>query len=59
MIKASLSYGNFKACRRLAVGHAKGEREQTMSNWRGFPHSRFASRKQVSIGLIYVTSADH
>ncbi|NEO10981.1 MULTISPECIES: hypothetical protein [unclassified Moorena] len=27
--KASLSYGNFKACRRLAVGHAKGEREQT------------------------------
>ncbi|NEO71580.1 hypothetical protein [Moorena sp. SIO3H5] len=30
-----------------------------MSNWRGFPHSRFASRQQVSIGLIYVTSADH
>ncbi|NEQ81719.1 MAG: hypothetical protein F6K26_16130 [Moorea sp. SIO2I5] len=22
-----------------------------MSNWRGFPHSRFASRKEVSFGL--------
>ncbi|NEO67005.1 MAG: hypothetical protein F6J98_44295 [Moorea sp. SIO4G2] len=42
MIKASLSYGNYRLWRRLAVGHAKGEREQTMSNWRGFPHSRFA-----------------
>ncbi|NEO81228.1 MAG: hypothetical protein F6J99_35455 [Moorea sp. SIO4G3] len=28
----------------MAVGHAKGEREQTMSDCRGFPHSRFASR---------------
>ncbi|NEO66221.1 MAG: hypothetical protein F6J98_39905 [Moorea sp. SIO4G2] len=41
--KASLSYGNFKACRRLAVGHAKGEREQTMSDCRGFPQT--ASRQ--------------
>ncbi|NEP32906.1 MULTISPECIES: hypothetical protein [Moorena] len=29
MIKASLSYGNYRQRRRLAVGHAKGEREQT------------------------------
>ncbi|WP_143727662.1 hypothetical protein [Moorena bouillonii] len=43
--KAPLSYGNYRLWRRLAVGHAKGEREQTMSNWRGFPHSRFASRQ--------------
>ncbi|WP_267872134.1 MULTISPECIES: hypothetical protein [Moorena] len=32
MIKASLSYGNYRQRRRLAVGHAKGEREQTMSD---------------------------
>ncbi|NEQ84156.1 MAG: hypothetical protein F6K26_29450 [Moorea sp. SIO2I5] len=37
MIKASLSYGNYRLWRRLAVGHAKGEREQTMSDCRGFP----------------------
>ncbi|WP_424099273.1 hypothetical protein [Moorena producens] len=36
MIKASLSYGNYRLWRRLAYGHAKGEREKTMSNWRGF-----------------------
>ncbi|NEO75203.1 MAG: hypothetical protein F6J99_02590 [Moorea sp. SIO4G3] len=39
MIKAQLSYGNYRLWRRLAVGHAKGEREQTMSDCRGFPHS--------------------
>ncbi|NEQ81875.1 MAG: hypothetical protein F6K26_16970 [Moorea sp. SIO2I5] len=27
-----------------------------MSDCRGFPHSRFASRQQVSIGLISVKS---
>ncbi|WP_143727552.1 hypothetical protein [Moorena bouillonii] len=43
--KAPLSYGNYRLWRRLAVGHAKGEREQTMSDCRGFPHSRFASRQ--------------
>ncbi|NEO79008.1 hypothetical protein [Moorena sp. SIO4G3] len=30
--KAQLSYGNYRLWRRLAVGHAKGEREQTMSD---------------------------
>ncbi|NEP48367.1 MAG: hypothetical protein F6K65_05810 [Moorea sp. SIO3C2] len=59
MIKASLSYGNYRQRRRLAVGHAKGEREQTMTALQWFPPLAIASRKQVSIGLIYVTSADH
>ncbi|NEO45759.1 MAG: hypothetical protein F6K55_17160 [Moorea sp. SIO4A3] len=39
MIKAQLSYGNYRQRRRLAVGHAKGEREQTTRYCRGFPHS--------------------
>ncbi|NEO24182.1 hypothetical protein [Moorena sp. SIO4A5] len=46
--KAPLSYGNYRLWRRLAVGHAKGEREQTMSNCRGSPHSRFASRQEYN-----------
>ncbi|NET65396.1 MAG: hypothetical protein F6K63_13820 [Moorea sp. SIO1G6] len=33
LIKASLSYGNYRQRRRLAVGHAKGEREQTTRAW--------------------------
>ncbi|NEO46124.1 MAG: hypothetical protein F6K55_19125 [Moorea sp. SIO4A3] len=47
MIKAQLSYGNYRLWRRLALGNAKGEREQTMSDCRGFPHSRFASRHRL------------
>ncbi|NEO48511.1 MAG: hypothetical protein F6J98_21660 [Moorea sp. SIO4G2] len=37
MIKASLSYGNYRRSRRLAVGHAKGEREQTTRALPWFP----------------------
>ncbi|NEO48802.1 MAG: hypothetical protein F6J98_24460 [Moorea sp. SIO4G2] len=37
MIKASLSYSNYRLWRRLAVGHAKGEREQTTRALPWFP----------------------
>ncbi|EGJ31856.1 MULTISPECIES: hypothetical protein [Moorena] len=53
LIKASLSYGNYRQRRRLAVGHAKGEREQTMSNWRGFPHERLHQDKDIN-PLIHI-----
>ncbi|NEO78488.1 MAG: hypothetical protein F6J99_20525 [Moorea sp. SIO4G3] len=55
--KASLSYGN------LAYGHAKGEREQTMSNCRAFPHSRNnqdGSRgKKIDCSLAFSLCATH
>ncbi|WP_143727515.1 hypothetical protein [Moorena bouillonii] len=35
--KAPLSYGNYRLWRRLAVGHAKGEREQTTRALPWFP----------------------
>ncbi|NEP31463.1 MULTISPECIES: hypothetical protein [Moorena] len=38
-LKAPLSYGNYRQRRRLAVGHAKGEREQ-----RGFVIFRIDGR---------------
>ncbi|NEQ63164.1 MAG: hypothetical protein F6K53_39770 [Moorea sp. SIO4A1] len=48
MIKAQLSYGNYRLWRRLAVGHAKGEREQTMSDCRGFPHERLHQESDLN-----------